>query len=112
MTVLDLEMLREMREDVPAEAFAAIVATFDRELARLTGVLAAAIEAEDAAGFSRSAHTLAGAAEAVGARDLATVTRRAMQAPDAEEREILLRLIRLQGRAALAELRGLLDATP
>lgn len=108
MSVLDPEIANQLKDDLPAEVFAAIVATYEADAARLLDQLAAA--AGDAKAFHRAAHTLAGAAGAVGARDLAATARRAMQATDTAEQEMLLPLLRVQAKAASAALRELVGA--
>jgi HPt (histidine-containing phosphotransfer) domain-containing protein len=110
MSVLDAETVAQLREDLPAEALAAILATFEADVARLTGDLQAALAAGDAATFHRCAHTLAGAAGAVGARQLADTARHCMAASTAEDRAMVHPLVRVQARSAVAELRTLLGA--
>jgi HPt (histidine-containing phosphotransfer) domain-containing protein len=110
MSILDTETVAQLREDLPGEALAAILSTFEADLARLTGELQAAVEAEDGAAFRRCAHTLAGAAGAVGARQLAETARRCMAASNAEDRALVHPLVRVQARAALAALRAALAA--
>jgi HPt (histidine-containing phosphotransfer) domain-containing protein len=110
MSVLDTETVAQLREDLPAEALAAILATFEADLARLTSDLQAATAAGDAVAFARCAHTLAGAAGAVGARQLAETARRCMAASTAEERALVQPLVRLQAHTALTELRAALGA--
>lgn len=110
MSVLDPETTGQLLEDLPAGVFAVIVTTFETDSGRLLAALGAAEAANDAEGFARAGHTLAGAAGAVGARDLAATARRAMKAETAEDRATLLPLLRLQARIATSELRGLADA--
>jgi HPt (histidine-containing phosphotransfer) domain-containing protein len=106
VSALDPEVTLQLRDDVPAEIFAKIVATFEADSARLLDAMAAA----DDAGFARGAHTLAGAAGAVGARDLAATARLGMTGGGAEQRAALIPLLRQQASAALAELRALAEA--
>jgi HPt (histidine-containing phosphotransfer) domain-containing protein len=106
MGMLDTETVAQLREDLPAEALEAILATFEADVARLTGELQASIEAGDAAAFHRCAHTLAGAAGAVGARQLAETARRCMAASTPEDRALVQPLVRVQARAAMAALRA------
>lgn len=109
MAALDPEISHQLRDDLPAEVFVAIVATFTRDSGRLLDLMSAAEEARDETGFARAAHTLAGAASAIGARDLTATARRAMQAAMAEDRALLLPLLRLQIRAARSELAALAE---
>jgi HPt (histidine-containing phosphotransfer) domain-containing protein len=111
LSVLDPEISLQLRDDLPAEVFAAIVATYEADAARLLDALEAAVAAGDAVAFHRGAHTLAGAAGAVGARDLAATARRGMQAATAEDRALLLPLLRVQARTARAALRALAEGT-
>jgi HPt (histidine-containing phosphotransfer) domain-containing protein len=106
VSALDPEVTLQLRDDVPAEIFAKIVATFEADSARLLDAMAAA----DDAGFARGAHTMAGAAGAVGARDLAATARFAMTAGTSAQRAALLPRLRQQAAAALAELRALVEA--
>lgn len=108
MSVLDPEIADQLKADLPAEVFATIVATYEADAARLLALLEAS--PGDATAFHRAAHTLAGAAGAVGARDLAATARRAMKAADTAEQELLLPLLRVQVKAASAALRALADA--
>ena len=105
MTVLDPDVAAQLAEDLPPDVFALIVATFETDCARILAELSAAAEDSDA--FARAAHTLAGAAAAVGARVLAELARRGMGATDGEDRAILLPLLRVQSRAAVGELKAL-----
>lgn len=109
MAALDPEIIHQLRDDLPAQVFAAIVATFTRDSARLFGLMEAAEGAGDGPGFARAAHTLAGAASAIGARDLTATARRAMRSTTAEERAMLLPLLQMQLRAARSELAALAD---
>lgn len=112
MSVLDPEIALQLREDLPAEVFATIVATFEADSARLLTTLEAAVAAGNGAAFHRAAHTLAGAAGAVGARDLAATARRGMKAAGNAEQAPLLPLLRAQAGAAAAELHALAGAAP
>lgn len=109
MAALDPEISHQLRDDLPAQVFATIVATFTRDSARLLDLMEAAEGAGEGPGFARAAHTLAGAASAIGARDLTATARRAMQAATAEDRAMLLPLLRLQLRAARSELTALAE---
>jgi HPt (histidine-containing phosphotransfer) domain-containing protein len=106
VSALDPEVTLQLRDDVPAEIFAKIVATFEADSARLLDAMAAA----DEAGFARGAHTLAGAAGAVGARDLAATARLAMTGSGPGQRAALMPRLRQQADLAVAELRALAEA--
>lgn len=109
MAALDPEIIHQLRDDLPAEVFGAVVATFTQDSARLLGLMEAAEAVGDGPGFARAAHTLAGAASAIGARDLTATARHAMRSTTAEERAMLLPLLQLQLRAARSELTALAD---
>ncbi len=108
MSALDPDIAAQLAEDLPPEAFAAVLETFAADAARLIGELAAAHRANDATAFARAAHTLAGAAGAVGARDLERLARQAMFESDAADRDAILPLAGMHARRAIAELRGMI----
>lgn len=105
MTVLDPDVAGQLAEDLPPEILAQIVATFEADCARMLAELSGATA--DATAFARLAHTLTGAAAAVGARALAELARRGMGTTDDEDRAILLSLLRVQARAAIGALKDL-----
>lgn len=107
MTALDPGVAGQLAEDLPPEAFAAVVETFTADTARLLGLFLAADRAGDGAAFARAAHTMAGAAGAVGAKELERLARRALAEHDAPDREIVLRLARIHAQRAVAELRAM-----
>lgn len=105
MAVLDAEVTAQLAEDLPPDVFALIVATFETDCARILADLSAALDDPDA--FARSSHTLAGAAATTGARALKELARRGMEATEAEDRAILLPLLRVQSRAAIGALKAM-----
>jgi len=108
MSSLDPDIAGQLAEDLPPEAFAAVLETFAADAVRLLGDLEAAHRAEDAKAFARAAHTLAGAAGAVGARELELLARRAMDEAGEADREVILSLAGIHARRAIAELRGMI----
>jgi HPt (histidine-containing phosphotransfer) domain-containing protein len=112
MSSLDPDIVAQLAEDLPPEAFAAVLETFAADTVRLIAALEAAHRADDSTAFARAAHTLAGAAGAVGARDLERLARRAMRDSDAADREEALPLAGMHARRAIAELRGMIRPGP
>jgi chemotaxis protein histidine kinase CheA len=110
MGALDPDTIAELRADLPPAALAAILATFEADLGRLQGELQRALAAADLVAFGRAAHTLSGAAGAVGARDVRETARACLAAENVAEGALLLPLLRVKGRAALAALRAALEA--
>jgi HPt (histidine-containing phosphotransfer) domain-containing protein len=107
LSVLDRATTAQLLDDLPPGVFAAILATFEADSARLLDVLETAEATHDTDGFLRAAHTLAGAAGAVGARELAMTARHGMAARTAEARAALLPQFRRDLQVAIAELRSL-----
>ena len=68
----------QLAEDLGPADLRHVLEVFGRDVARLTGVLRDAAAGDDAIGFRRAAHGLAGAAGAVGARALEQECRKAM----------------------------------
>lgn len=107
---LDPDIAGQLAEDLPPEVFARIIATFEADLARLTRELAAAHAAGDLAGYLAAAHSLAGAAGAVGATGLETAARLAMDRAQPEAATTLLPRLEREAARALQALRTLLSA--
>jgi HPt (histidine-containing phosphotransfer) domain-containing protein len=104
--VLHPSIAGQLAEDLPRPDFLRIIQTFHADLARLTADLSAAAEHGDSRGFQRAAHSLAGAAGAVGALRLEAVARRGMAG--AEPSSVALAAqIGAEARAALAALAAL-----
>ncbi len=72
----------QLAEDLPPEDVRLVLNVFRTDLARLSEVLRVAAAAGDAATFRRTAHSLAGAAGAVGAAELERICRLAMTRAD------------------------------
>jgi HPt (histidine-containing phosphotransfer) domain-containing protein len=107
---LDPDIAGQLAEDLPPEVFANIIATFERDLARLTRELADAAAAGDARAYAMAAHSLAGAAAAVGATALEREARIAMDPAQPEAAATLVPRLQQESGRALAALRALLPA--
>lgn len=110
MSALDPEVASQLAEDLPPEVFRRIIATFEDDLARLTRELQLAAAAGDAQAYHRAAHSLAGAAAAVGARRLEAQARIAMDPRQPEAPAAVLPRLSAESQAALSELRVLAGA--
>ncbi len=112
VTAIDPEIAGQLAADLPREDFVRILRTFEADLGRL------ATELEQAAGsgqldlYRRAAHSLAGAAAAVGARRLEAVSRIAMDPRRTEDPRGMATQIRQEAAAALQELAALADNPP
>lgn len=110
VSAIDPSIAGQLAEDLPPEVFRRIISTFEADLSRLTGELTASARLGDTNGYLRAAHSLAGAAAAVGARRLEVEARLAMDpAQPAPPAEVLPRLS-MESRAALEELHQLARA--
>ena len=110
MSALDPEVAAQLAEDLPPEVFRRIITTFEDDLGRLTSELQAAAAQGDTQAYLRAAHSLAGAAAAVGARRLEAEARIAMDARQPESAATLLPRLTAESTAALRELRILAGA--
>ena len=107
MNVLDPSIAGQLAEDLPRADFLRILNTFREDLVRLTGALQAAAQAGDQAGFHRAAHSLAGAAGAVGALALEASARQGMaQGPIPPDLPARVKADAAAALAALAALMG------
>lgn len=107
---LDPEIAGQLAEDLPPAVFRRIIATFELDLGRLTAELEACAAAANSDGYHRAAHSLAGAAAAVGARRLEFEARIAMDPRQPEAADTLLPRLTAESRLALAELHSLAQA--
>ena len=78
VSMLNPEIAGQLADDLPTEVFLTIVATFRTDAFRLVGEMASAAQAGDLNARQRAAHSLAGAAAAVGAQQLEALARQAM----------------------------------
>lgn len=111
VSALDPDFVAQLVEDLEPEELRLIVQTFGRDLERLMAALEQAAKAGDHVGFGRRAHTLAGAAGAVGARPLQSMARRLSEPDTSEDLPLALRVLQAQAREALGAL-GALAASP
>jgi HPt (histidine-containing phosphotransfer) domain-containing protein len=103
MAPLDPETARHLREDLSPEVLRSIVQTFEADMGRLALELLASARAGDMDGYHRAAHSIAGAASAVGASQLEREARMAMDPHHHEAPNILMpRLMREAGTAIQA----------
>ncbi len=109
MSALDPEVASQLAEDLPPDVFRNIISTFEEDLARLTQELAAAARAGDQEGYERAAHSLAGAAAAVGAIGLEREARIAMDHRQPEPPATVLPRLLNEAEAALQALHALIN---
>ena len=82
VTMPDPSFAAQLAEDLSEDDLRHVLLVFGSDVTRLTGVLRDAVAAQDAIGFRRAAHGLAGAAGAVGAMKLERQCRLAMATPE------------------------------
>ena len=107
MSVLDPSIAEQLAQDLPPADFRRIIETFEDDLGRLAGQLEHAGLAGNLEAYRRAAHSLAGAAAAVGASELERTARRAMDPRATDAPAELIGLVRVQAAAALRELAAL-----
>ncbi len=107
MSALDPEVANQLAEDLPPDVFRTIISTFEQDLTRLAQDLARAAQAGDQDGYERAAHSLAGAAAAVGAVGLEREARIAMDHRQPESAATVLPRLLTEAKAALQALRAL-----
>lgn len=108
MSALDPEVANQLAEDLPPDVFRTIISTFEDDLTRLAQELAAAAQAGNQEAYERAAHSLAGAAAAVGAVGLEREARIAMDhRQPVPPQEVLPRLL-TEAKAALQALHALI----
>ncbi len=108
VSAIDPSIAQQLAADLPREVFVGVVRTFETDLGRLAQSMVEAVKAQDMEAYRRSAHGLAGAAGAIGARKLEAMAREAMSAgrqPSAGE----VLLLGQEAKAALGELIAMLD---
>lgn len=109
MSALDPSVAGQLAEDLPPDVFRTIIATFEEDMTRLVKELQAAHEAGDQNGYERAAHSLAGAAAAVGAVGLEREARIAMDHKQPEPAEAVLPRLTTEARGALEALHALIN---
>jgi HPt (histidine-containing phosphotransfer) domain-containing protein len=108
---IDPEIARQLAAELPHDVFVGVVRTFEADLARLVQQMVDALTRGDMAAYRRNAHSLAGAAGAIGARQLEAMARKAMNQDVVPASGAVLAL-GAEAKAALAELMTLSSATP
>lgn len=108
MSALDPEVANQLAEDLPPDVFRTIIATFEEDLTRLAQELARAAEVGDQEGYERAAHSLAGAAAAVGAVGLEREARIAMDHRQPVPPAVVLPRLLNEAKAALEALHALI----
>ena len=109
MSALDPNVATQLAEDLPPDVFRTIIATFEEDLGRLARELNIAALAGDQDGYERAAHSLAGAAAAVGAVGLEREARIAMDHRQPEPAATVLPRLLAEAEGALAALRALIN---
>jgi HPt (histidine-containing phosphotransfer) domain-containing protein len=108
MSALDPEVANQLAEDLPPDVFRTIISTFEEDLTRLAQELAAAAQAGDQEAYERAAHSLAGAAAAVGAVGLEREARIAMDHRQPVPPDVVLPRLLNEAKAALQALHALI----
>jgi HPt (histidine-containing phosphotransfer) domain-containing protein len=108
MSALDPSVAGQLAEDLPPDVFRTIIATFEEDLTRLVQELQTAHESGDQNGYERAAHSLAGAAAAVGAVGLEREARIAMDHRQPEPAATVLPRLVAEAKGALEALHVLI----
>ena len=106
MTAFDPAPIAELQDELPPEALACLLATFEADLGRLVAELVHAAQAGDRAAYLHAAHSLAGTAANVGLVGLAEAARVAMDPAQPEPPDRLLPRLLDAGREGLDALRA------
>jgi HPt (histidine-containing phosphotransfer) domain-containing protein len=109
MSALDPAVANQLAEDLPPDVFRMIISTFEEDLTRLAQELDAAAQSGDQDGYERAAHSLAGAAAAVGAVGLEREARIAMDHRQPEAAATVLPRLLREAKAALEALNALIN---
>jgi len=112
VSAIDPEIAGQLASDLPRDDFIRIVRTFEADLGRLARILESCVAVGDEDGYRRAAHSLAGAAGAVGARRLEQVARVAMDHRSTADPGALALEVRDEAATALAELAALAEHPP
>jgi hypothetical protein len=112
VSAIDPEIAGQLASELPRDDFVRIVRTFEDDLGRLAVQLEAAVAGGDIDGYRRAAHSLAGAAAAVGARRLEQVARVGMDHRSTVDPATVALHVRHEARAALLELAELAENPP
>jgi HPt (histidine-containing phosphotransfer) domain-containing protein len=107
VSAIDPHIAQQLAQDLPPADFRRIIETFEDDLGRLARQLEAAAIAGNWDGYQRAAHSLAGAAAAVGAITLEQAARVAMDPLSPHPPAVVVPVIRDRAQAALQELSAL-----
>ena len=107
VSALDPSIAEQLAQDLAPADFRRILETFEDDLGRLARQLEAAAVAGHWDGYQRAAHSLAGAAAAVGAVALEAAARIAMDRHSPHPPAVVVPLIRDLAMAAVRELAAL-----
>lgn len=110
MTALDPDITGQLVADLAPEDLAVILQAFRGDVTRLVAELQAAAGQGDADGYLRAAHSLAGAAAAIGATQLEQLARLAMVPGALPQAGAVLPRLAPVATATLAELAALIPA--
>jgi HPt (histidine-containing phosphotransfer) domain-containing protein len=112
VSAIDPDIAGQLASELPREDFVRILRTFEDGLGRLAVMLEAAVGKGDLDGYRRAAHSLAGAAAAVGARRLEHVARLGMDHRNTVDPRTIALHVRHEAHAALTELAALAENPP
>ena len=104
VNALDPSIAEQLAQDLPPADFRRIIETFETDLGRLAMQLEAAAIAGNWDGYQRAAHSLVGAAAAVGAIPLEEAARVAMDPRSPHPPAVVVPVIRDRAIAAVREL--------
>ena len=107
MSALDPSVAGQLAASLPNDEFRRLVRTFETDLGRLATECVQAAMAADTEGVRRAAHSLVGAAAAIGAFRLESAARAALDLPALTAPTELAGRIRAEATAALAALAAL-----
>jgi HPt (histidine-containing phosphotransfer) domain-containing protein len=111
VNAIDPEIARQLAAELPHDVFVGVVRTFEADLARLAQQMVDALKAGEMEAYRRNAHSLAGAAGAIGARRLEALARHAMSPASVPGPDAVVEL-GAEAKAALAELLAMSSAPP
>lgn len=107
METINAEVMRQLAEELPPATLRSIIGTFEADIIRLAQELLVASKGGDADAYHRAAHSIAGAASAVGAGRLEHEARLAMNPSHNEAGHIVMPRLMMEAKAAIEALRGM-----
>jgi len=105
MEIINAEVMNQLAEELPPAVLRSIITTFEADISRLAQELLVASKAGNADGYHRAAHSIAGAASAVGASRLEHQARLAMDPSHNEASHIVMPRLMMEAKAAIEALR-------